>query len=123
MFDRLIEKFTQTPEATRATNLKEWADSIPETIRIKDIAPRCGCRAVGVIQKIRIDPRAGTGSVEVTLDDGTGRLLARWLGRSKLNGIALGKGLEVEATAGHHAGDELVMLNPSYRLMPGPDGG
>ncbi|MBA3630444.1 MAG: hypothetical protein H0W55_12385 [Actinobacteria bacterium] len=123
MFDRLIEKFTQTPEATRATNLKEWADSIPETIRIKDIAPRCGCRAVGVIQKIRIDPRAGTGSVEVTLDDGTGRLLARWLGRSKLNGIALGKGLEVEATAGDHAGDELVVLNPSYRLMPGPDGG
>jgi hypothetical protein len=123
MFDRLIEKFTQTPEATRATNLKEWADSIPETIRIKDIAPRCGCRAVGVIQKIRIDPRAGTGSVEVTLDDGTGRLLARWLGRSKLNGIALGKGLEVEDTAGDHAGDELVVLNPSYRLMPGPDGG
>jgi len=123
MFDRLIEKFTQTPEATRATNLKEWADSIPETIRIKDIAPRCGCRAVGVIQKIRIDPRTGTGSVEVTLDDGTGRLLARWLGRSKLNGIALGKGLEVEATAGDHAGDELVVLNPSYRLMPGPDGG
>ena len=123
MFDRLIEKFTQAPEATRATNLKEWADSIPETIRIKDIAPRCGCRAVGVIQKIRIDPRTGTGSVEVTLDDGTGRLLARWLGRSKLNGIALGKGLEVEATAGDHAGEDLVMLNPSYRLMPGPDRG
>ncbi len=123
MFDRLIEKFTQTPEATRATNLKEWADSIPETIRIKDIAPRCGCRAVGVIQKIRIDPRTGTGSVEVTLDDGTGRLLARWLGRSKLNGIALGKGLEVEATAGDHAGEDLVVLNPSYRLMPGPDRG
>ncbi|MBA2273578.1 MAG: OB-fold nucleic acid binding domain-containing protein [Actinobacteria bacterium] len=123
MFDRLIRKLTQAPEATRATNLQEWADTIPETIRIKDIAPRCGCRAVGVIQKIRIDPRAGTGSVEVTLDDGTGRLRAKWLGRSKLNGIALGKGLEVEATAGDHAGGELVVLNPSYRLMPGPDGG
>lgn len=123
MFDSLIKKLTQAPEVTRATNLQEWADSIPGTIRIKDIAPRCGCRAVGVIQKIRIDPRAGTGSVEVTLDDGTGRLLAKWLGRSKLNGIALGKGLEVEATAGGQAGEELVVLNPSYRLMPGPDGG
>ncbi len=122
MFDSLINKLTQTPEETREKNLQEWADAIPETIRIRDIAPRCGCKAVGVIQKIRIDPRAGTGSVEVTLDDGTGRLLARWLGRSKLNGIALGKGLEVEATAGRHGREELVVLNPKYRLMPGPDG-
>ncbi|MDQ3783498.1 MAG: hypothetical protein M3360_01180 [Actinomycetota bacterium] len=123
MFDRLIKRLTQAPETTRATNLQAWAETIPETIRIKDIAPRCGCRAVGVIQKIRIDPRTGTGCVEVTLDDGTGKLVAKWLGRSKLNGIALGKGLEVEATAGGDPGEELVVLNPSYRLMPGPDGG
>lgn len=123
MFDRLINRLTQAPEETRARNLQEWAGTIPDTIRIKDITPRCGCKAVGVVQKIRIDPRAGTGSVEVTLDDGTGRLLARWLGRSKLNGFALGMGLEVEATAGGHAGEELVVLNPRYRLVPGPDGG
>ena len=123
MFDRLIGKLTRDPEDTRALNLEEWAATIPETTRIRDIAPRCGCKAVGVVQKIRIDPSTDTGSVEVTLDDGTGRLLARWLGRRKLNGIALGKGLEVEATAGDHAGEELVLLNPTYRLLPGPDGG
>ncbi|MDQ3751509.1 MAG: DNA-binding protein [Actinomycetota bacterium] len=123
MFDKLIERLTQTPETIRATNLQKWAESIPGTTRIEDIEPRCGCKAVGIIQKIRIDPRTGTGSVEVTLDDGTGKLVAKWLGRSKLNGIALGKGLEVEATAGDHAGEEMVVLNPSYRLMPGPDGG
>ena len=123
MFDRLIRRLSQPPDTTRATNLKAWAKTIPGTTRIKDLEPRCPCKAVGIVQKIRIDPRAGTGSVEVTLDDGTGKLVAKWLGRSRLNGIALGKGLEVEATAGDHAGDEMVVLNPSYRLMPGPDGG
>lgn len=123
MFDGLIGKLTRAPEVTRSFNLQDWADTIPETTRIKDLTPRCDCKAVGVIQKIRIDPRAGTGSVEVTLDDGTGKLLARWLGRRKLNGIALGMGLEVEAIAGGHAGEDLVVLNPSYRLLPGPDGG
>ena len=86
--------------------------------------PRERVKVAGVIQNIRIDPREGTGSIEATFIDGTGEMVAKWLGRQSLSGISLGAGLVIEGMIGSTgAAGECVILNPEYDLIPSPEHG
>jgi hypothetical protein len=84
---------------------------------------RTKTRVAGVIMNIRIDPREDRDSIEATISDGTGRMVARWIGRSSLEGIRLGAGLIIEGTAGVGEHKECVLLNPEYRLVTDPEHG
>jgi hypothetical protein len=119
----LIEKLARPAQEIRAEHLREWAASIPGTVPIAKAQPRCACKIAGVIQNVRIDPREGSGSIEATIDDGTGRMLVKWLGRQKLAGISLGAGLICEGTAGVGPNRLLQLLNPEYQLVPEPEHG
>jgi len=119
----LFDKLARSPEETRAEHCSEWARSIPGSTPIDRIDPRERIKAAGVIRNIRIDPREGSGSVEVTIFDGTGEIIAKWLGRRTLSGIKLGEGLVIEGIAGKGNDEDLVVLNPEYELVPGPDHG
>ncbi|MGH2806347.1 MAG: hypothetical protein ACRDKT_03635 [Actinomycetota bacterium] len=121
-FRDLLEKLARPPEDIRAENLRRWAASIEGTTAIGKIEPRQRVRAAGVVTNIRIDPREGRGSIEATIVDGTGSMIAKWLGRAKLSGIRLGAGLVIEGLPGRQDGD-LVVLNPEYDLIPGPEHG
>jgi hypothetical protein len=50
---------------------------------------------------------------DAVLDDGTGRLVLRFVGRSSVPGVEIGRHLVVEGTPGVVAG-KMVMLNPLY---------
>jgi hypothetical protein len=117
----LIRRLARPPEEVRAENLRKWASSVEGATPIKDLAARRGCCVAGVIQNIRIDPRVGSGSIEATIIDGTGQMVAKWLGRSSLSGITLGMGLIIEGIIGVGSDGELTVLNPDYRLVPGPE--
>jgi hypothetical protein len=119
-----IDRLVRTPDEVRAENLRAWASTIRGAIPISEVQPRGGCKVAGVIRNIRIDPREGTGSIEATIFDGSGSLVARWLGRSSLQGLGLGIGLVIEGIAGV-GGDQnqLIVLNPEYTLVPGPEHG
>jgi hypothetical protein len=119
----LFDKLARSPEETRAEHCNEWARTIPGSVPIGRIGPRDRIKAAGVIRNIRIDPREGSGSVEVTIFDGTGEIVAKWLGRRTLSGIKLGEGLVVEGIAGRGSNESLVVLNPEYELVPGPQHG
>ncbi len=112
----------RTPEEVRAENLRHWVATVPGAMPLNDVCPRVRCKVAGVIQNLRIDPREG-GSVEATIIDGTGQLVARWLGRSSLLGIRLGMGLILEGTPGKSSDGEPLILNPEYELVPGPEHG
>jgi hypothetical protein len=90
---------------------------------IGQIDARDRVKVAGVIRNIRIDPREGSGSIEVTIFDGTGELVAKWLGRKTLSGIRLGEGLVIEGIAGTSSDQRLVVLNPEYELVSGPEHG
>jgi hypothetical protein len=118
----LFRRLSRTPEEIRAENLRAWRTSLSEVQPIGEVTPRERTKVAGVIQNIRIDPREGT-SIEATIIDGTGQIVARWLGRDRMPGIALGMGLVMEGVCGVGADDELVMLNPEYDLVTDPEHG
>ena len=123
LLSRFIEKLARPPEDIRAENLRKWASTVEGTTPIAELNPRERARVAGVIQNIRIDPRTGSGSIEATIIDGTGQMVAKWLGRSSLSGITLGMGLVVEGIIGAGSDGECTVLNPEYRLFPGPEHG
>lgn len=123
LLSRFIQKLARPPEDIRAENLRKWASSVQGATPIAELKPRERARAAGVIQNIRIDPRTGSGSIEATIIDGTGQMVAKWLGRSSLSGITLGMGLIVEGIMGVASDGEFTILNPEYRLFPGPEHG
>ena len=53
---------------------------------------------------------------EVELDDGTGLVVLRFVGRTHIPGVAPGRRMVAEGTPAP-APDGLVMLNPLYRLV------
>ncbi|MFN2588353.1 MAG: DNA-binding protein [Actinomycetota bacterium] len=122
-FKNAVERLARPPEEIRAENLRRWAATLIGVTPITKIEPRRRCRAAGVVQNIRIDPRAGSGSIEATIIDGTGQMVARWLGRRTISGIRLGMGLIIEGIPGEQTTGELMVLNPEYELVPGPEHG
>lgn len=60
--------------------------------------------------------RAGTGAwLEVELDDGTGVVALRWMGRAHVPGVEVGARLTVEGTVLDDRGRP-VLINPLYRF-------
>jgi hypothetical protein len=54
--------------------------------------------------------------LEAELDDTTGTIVLRWLGRERITGIAVGASLGVEGTVLTDHGRNVV-LNPHYSLL------
>ena len=54
--------------------------------------------------------------LEAELDDTTGTIVLRWLGRERITGIAVGAALGVEGTVLTDHGRNMV-LNPRYSLL------
>ena len=122
-FGRLLEKLARPPEEIRAENLRRWLSTIDGATPIGEVEPRKRYKVAGVVQNIRVDPRAGRDCVEATIIDGTGDLVVKWLGRQELSGVGLGVGLIAEGTVGSGTGGDLVVLNPEYDLVPAPEHG
>lgn len=118
---RLIDNLKRPPEEIRAERLREWVKTVPNATPIRELTPRRRYRAAGVVENIRIDPSEGNGSVEATFTDGTGHMVAKWLGRPAISGIRLGAGLIVDGIVGTGPDDELVVLNPEYELTTVPE--
>lgn len=87
------------------------------TVEIGSLPFRQRVRIAGEVARLRVVPRAGSPSLEITVDDGTGRVLVVFTGRKRIAGIEPGRGIVVEGTAreDHHHG---VLMNPAYTLLP-----
>lgn len=122
-FGDLMQKLARPPEEIRADNLRAWVSTIEGATPISEVEARKRYKVAGIVQNIRIDPRPGRDSIEATIIDGTQDMIVKWLGRHELSGIRLGVGLIVEGTVGLDPDEELVILNPEYDLVPGPEHG
>jgi hypothetical protein len=81
---------------------------------VANAGPRQRATLAGVVRSVcarSVPCRA----CDVVLDDGTGTILVRWLGRESIAGVVVGATLEVEGTLCVH-GAALCILNPLYRF-------
>jgi hypothetical protein len=84
---------------------------------IDECPRRVPVRIGGEVQGIRIVPRAGSPSLEVTITDGTARAVAVFLGRRGLPGVAPGRSVLLEGV-GRDEDGRTVLLNPAYTILP-----
>jgi hypothetical protein len=70
----------------------------------------------GEITSMRVVPRAGSPSLEVSVNDGTGLAVAVFTGRRSIPGVSPGKGIAIEGVA-RQDHKRILLLNPAYRLL------
>ena len=88
-FRRMFERLRAPIEDLDRAALREWTSRLGST-PIAEVVPRQPTVVAGEASSVRIVPRAGSPSLEVTVTDGTGFATGVFLGRRRI--------------AGHHAG-------------------
>lgn len=83
---------------------------------IAEAPERGAVRVRGEVAALQVEPRAGAPALEVTLDDGTGRAVVVFTGRTHIGGLDPGRAVEVVGMA-RRTGGRLVLVNPEYRLL------
>jgi hypothetical protein len=78
------------------------------------------CRVAGVVTRLAIDPRAGV--VQVKISDGQASLGAEWPIKAPLeqSRAAPGVGLILQGFARLDREGQLLMVEPSFEIVPGP---
>lgn len=105
------------PLVTRDIELRRWRTRFPDATAIADLALRQPGTCVGVVHAIRLVPGR---SFEVTIEDGSGRLVAVWPGRTSLPGLELGGALRLSGTTSEDADGQRRMLNPAFTPVTEP---
>jgi amino acid transporter len=88
----------------------------PGTQPIARAVHRTSGRYCGRVHSLRVQPRAGVATLELTLVDDTGSISVIFLGRKRIAGIVPGTRLIVEAVVGLERG-RLAMINPVYEIL------
>jgi hypothetical protein len=106
-------------DAARNADLMVWRAQFADALAISDLRPRQRQTCVGVVEKIRLDPRR---QLEVTVDDGTGTITAIFTGKSNLPGLELGAALRLTGTVLANGNGETEMRNPAWGAVAEPYG-
>lgn len=91
------------------------APADPGCTLISELAPRTAVRIRGQVVRMRARPARGLPSLEVVVDDGSGRVIAVWSGRRSIGGVSLGRHLVIEGVA-VMTDEGPTFLNPMYEL-------
>ena len=113
--DRAKRLAASTTDLDRARLQDRYAGL--DFMHIDECPRRLPVRVVGEVQGIRVVPRSGSPSLEVTVTDGTGRAVAVFLGRRTLPGVAPGRSIVIEGV-GRDEDGRTVLLNPAYTILP-----
>ena len=98
--------------------LREFCAGHPQCCTISSAQPRQEVSLVGEVTGLRIVPRAGSPSLEATISDGSGSMIAVWTGRRRVAGVAPGKRLMINGRGSPiGSGGRLLFYNPRYELL------
>jgi len=101
--------------------IRLWAAAREDCLWLDRVEVYRSCRVAGVVQRLRIDPR--TAVIEATITDTAAQLRAQWRIRQPAPQLraAPGSGLILEGVARVDPSGELVMIEPSFEIVPGPE--
>lgn len=112
--DRLRNLTTDTQEIEKGRLAGRYAGLGATAIAEAPLRQRT--RVAGEITSIRVVPRAGSPSLEVNVNDGTGIAVAIFTGRRAIPGISPSKGIALDGVARQER-NRIVLLNPAYELL------
>lgn len=115
MLKNLRQKWSQPIEDIEADRLRDRLADLGVT-PIGEAPERRSIVVGGEIQGLQVVPRAGSPSLEVTLDDGTGRAVAVFTGRRRLGGVDCGRRVVIEGVGRQERG-RMVVVNPAYTIV------
>jgi amino acid transporter len=101
----------------RARRASRVAAIAPADGRIASLPERIPVAVVGEVTATRVVPRASSPWLELTVDDGSGTIVALYTGRRSIPGIEPGRLVRFEGVLGREQA-RLVMRNPAYTLVP-----
>jgi hypothetical protein len=117
-FKKLIQRIKTSDADLDRERLRQFCADVPGVTAIGDAEPRKEITVAGEITSLRIVPRAGTPSLEATVNDGSGSLVVVWTGRRNIPGVSPGKRLVLSGRgAPQGAGTRLTVFNPRYELL------
>jgi RecG-like helicase len=108
---RFLQRLTETDETRLAAEIREWAETVPGSVRIAGAPLRQHVRIAGVIRRLTVFPMQDNESLEAVVSDGTGDVLVRFMGRRAIGGLGLGTRVVVEGVLGESKGT-IQMMNP-----------
>lgn len=114
----ILGKLNETSEQIHAQQTREWCHEIDGIQDVSDCHPRDRRKVAGVVESIKLVPSASSQTLEVTIYDGTDRIIGVWLGRRAIPGIDLGSRILLEGTVGAFKAGPLQIINPAYELLP-----
>lgn len=108
---RFLDRLTESDEARLAAEVREWAETVPGTVRIADAPMRRRVKIAGVIRRLTVFPMEDNESLEALVSDGTGEIIVQFMGRRAIGGLGLGTRVIVEGVLGEQRGTPR-MINP-----------
>lgn len=117
MFEKLGALLTETPDQSRAQEIRRICRGIAVVQQIAECRPRTKAKVVGLVESIKFDPGETYPRLEVRIYDGTDEIVAIWFGRKQIRGIRLGMPLLLMGTTVGAPGGKLQMMNPYYDLV------
>ena len=115
---KLLHRLTAPVGVLDEERLREFCSTRAGVVSIADVVPREPATVVGEITSVRIVTKGETPWLEVTVSDGTGKLVAMWTGRRRIAGIKPGQRLVLTgrpSPSGPAA--RLLLYNPLYELL------
>jgi hypothetical protein len=110
-----LDRLTESDEARLAAETREWAETIPDSIRIAVAPLRRPVKIAGVIRRLTVFPMEGKEALEVLVSDGTGEAVVTFMGRRGIGGLSLGRRVVVEGVLGEQRG-VTKMMNPKLEF-------
>ena len=115
---RRFKDLKRSPEDFGLEALRDFCSSLSGYTPIGDVVAREEVSVVGEIASLRIVPRAGCPSLEATVNDGTGTIVASWTGRRQIAGVSPGRRLVITGRANPSGpSGRFVVYNPRYELL------
>jgi cytochrome c-type biogenesis protein CcmE len=115
LFRRWSRRLSETDEERLAAQVREWAETVPDAVRIDEAPVRQRVKVAGVVNRLSVVPGQGVDSLEAVLTDGTGEVTAVWTGRRAIPGLYLGTRLVLEGVLVHKS-NASQMVNPAFEF-------
>ena len=112
---RWLVRLTETDEARLDAGIRDWAESIPGSVRIGKAPLRQRVKIAGVIRRLTVFPTKDNEALETVVSDGTGEVIVRFTGRRAIGGLTLGTRVVVTGVLGEQHG-RVQMMNPGLEL-------